>query len=128
MNRFEICVKCGEQFELKPSKPGYANVCEDCTGLHNVRPLPIPQPSRQHLLKFSKAESEAPTKFIEWLEELEKRGAYEKGMRAMDEYNRTGIPPTELIAMDRQAQQEKKRPTFSGKADKARKTQLDHKT
>ena len=25
------CVVCGEQFELKPDKPGFANRCLDCT-------------------------------------------------------------------------------------------------
>lgn len=25
------CVKCGESFELKPDKPGYVNVCPDCS-------------------------------------------------------------------------------------------------
>jgi hypothetical protein len=25
------CVVCGEEFELKPGKPGFANRCLDCT-------------------------------------------------------------------------------------------------
>lgn len=25
------CVKCGEQFELKPGKPGFANQCWECS-------------------------------------------------------------------------------------------------
>ena len=25
------CVKCGEEFELKPGKPGFANQCPDCS-------------------------------------------------------------------------------------------------
>jgi hypothetical protein len=25
------CVVCGEEFELKPDKPGYANRCPDCS-------------------------------------------------------------------------------------------------
>lgn len=25
------CVACGEQFELKPDKPGFANRCPDCS-------------------------------------------------------------------------------------------------
>ena len=25
------CVVCGEEFELKPDKPGFANRCLDCT-------------------------------------------------------------------------------------------------
>ncbi len=27
----KTCVKCGEEFELKPGKPGFANRCPDCT-------------------------------------------------------------------------------------------------
>ena len=28
-----ICKVCGEAFVLRPNKPGYANVCEGCSGL-----------------------------------------------------------------------------------------------
>ena len=27
----KTCVVCGEEFELKPEKPGFANRCPDCT-------------------------------------------------------------------------------------------------
>jgi hypothetical protein len=27
----KTCVICGEEFELKPSKPGFANRCPDCS-------------------------------------------------------------------------------------------------
>ena len=27
----KVCVVCGEEFELKPNKPGFANRCPDCT-------------------------------------------------------------------------------------------------
>jgi len=27
----KTCVVCGEQFELKPGKPGFANRCPDCS-------------------------------------------------------------------------------------------------
>jgi len=27
----KTCVKCGEEFELKPDKPGFANRCPDCS-------------------------------------------------------------------------------------------------
>ncbi len=27
----KVCVKCGEEFELKPGKPGFANRCPDCS-------------------------------------------------------------------------------------------------
>jgi len=26
-----ICVVCGEEFELKPGKPGFANHCPECS-------------------------------------------------------------------------------------------------
>ena len=27
----KTCVACGEEFELKPDKPGYANRCPECS-------------------------------------------------------------------------------------------------
>ena len=27
----KTCVVCGEEFELKPGKPGFANRCSDCS-------------------------------------------------------------------------------------------------
>lgn len=27
----KVCVKCGEEFELKPGKPGFANQCPECS-------------------------------------------------------------------------------------------------
>jgi hypothetical protein len=27
----KVCAVCGEQFELKPDKPGFANRCPDCS-------------------------------------------------------------------------------------------------
>ena len=27
----KTCVVCGEEFELKPGKPGFANHCPDCS-------------------------------------------------------------------------------------------------
>jgi hypothetical protein len=27
----KVCVICGEEFELKPGKPGFANRCPDCS-------------------------------------------------------------------------------------------------
>ena len=29
------CEECGEEFDLKPDKPGLATVCEQCTGVYN---------------------------------------------------------------------------------------------
>ncbi|HXJ89416.1 MAG TPA: hypothetical protein VMS18_21545 [Candidatus Binatia bacterium] len=28
----KTCAVCGEEFELKPGKPGFANRCPDCSG------------------------------------------------------------------------------------------------
>ncbi len=28
----KTCVVCGEEFELKPDKPGFANRCPECSG------------------------------------------------------------------------------------------------
>ena len=27
----KVCVVCGEEFELRPGKPGYANRCPECS-------------------------------------------------------------------------------------------------
>lgn len=27
----KVCVNCGEEFELKPDKPGFANRCPECS-------------------------------------------------------------------------------------------------
>lgn len=27
----KVCVQCGEEFELKPGKPGFANRCPECS-------------------------------------------------------------------------------------------------
>ena len=32
------CVACGEEFELKPGKPGFANRCPDCSEPASVQP------------------------------------------------------------------------------------------
>lgn len=34
----KTCVVCGDEFELKPNKPGFANRCPDCTGQENAAP------------------------------------------------------------------------------------------
>lgn len=28
---WKVCVVCGEEFELRPDKPGFANRCPDCS-------------------------------------------------------------------------------------------------
>ena len=29
----KTCVECGEEFELKPGKPGFANRCPECSAM-----------------------------------------------------------------------------------------------
>ena len=31
----KTCVACGEEFELKPDKPGFANRCPECSALED---------------------------------------------------------------------------------------------
>lgn len=31
----KVCVVCGEEFELKPDKPGFANRCPECSAPEN---------------------------------------------------------------------------------------------
>jgi len=34
----KTCVVCGEEFELKPGKPGFANRCPDCSEDESASP------------------------------------------------------------------------------------------
>jgi hypothetical protein len=34
----KICSVCGEEFELKPDKPGFANRCPECTAPDQATP------------------------------------------------------------------------------------------
>ena len=34
----KICAVCGEEFELKPDKPGFANRCPACSSLEPIAP------------------------------------------------------------------------------------------
>ena len=34
----KICVVCGEEFELKPDKPGFANRCPECSAPESTDP------------------------------------------------------------------------------------------
>ena len=36
----KTCVICGEEFELKPDKPGFANRCPDCTEVEGDQSSP----------------------------------------------------------------------------------------
>jgi hypothetical protein len=33
----KVCSVCGEEFELKPGKPGFANRCPDCSAEDETR-------------------------------------------------------------------------------------------
>jgi hypothetical protein len=35
----KTCVACGEEFELKPGKPGFANRCPECSVPEEVDPV-----------------------------------------------------------------------------------------
>jgi hypothetical protein len=34
----KICALCGEEFELKPNKPGFANRCPECSAPESIDP------------------------------------------------------------------------------------------
>ncbi|MHB8301829.1 MAG: hypothetical protein ACYDC6_03175 [Acidobacteriaceae bacterium] len=34
----KVCIACGEEFELKPDKPGFANRCPECSVPEAVDP------------------------------------------------------------------------------------------
>jgi hypothetical protein len=34
----KTCATCGEEFELKPDKPGFANRCPDCSAPESAAP------------------------------------------------------------------------------------------
>jgi hypothetical protein len=34
----KVCVVCGEEFELKPGKPGFANRCPECSEPESAGP------------------------------------------------------------------------------------------
>lgn len=34
----KVCAVCGEEFELKPNKPGFANRCPDCSEPQSTAP------------------------------------------------------------------------------------------
>lgn len=39
----KICVVCGEEFELKPGKPGFANRCPECSVHEDAAPVAQPR-------------------------------------------------------------------------------------
>ena len=36
----KTCSRCGEEFELKPDKPGFANRCPECSQPEKTTPAP----------------------------------------------------------------------------------------
>ena len=38
----KTCVVCGEEFELRPDKPGFANRCPECSEPEAITPPVIP--------------------------------------------------------------------------------------
>jgi hypothetical protein len=38
----KVCIICGEEFELKPDKPGFANRCPECSAPENAEPATKP--------------------------------------------------------------------------------------
>lgn len=51
----KICVVCGEEFELKPDKPGFANRCPECSASEAE-----PETAKRQLsVEERKAEAEA---------------------------------------------------------------------
>ena len=35
----KVCSVCGEEFELKPDKPGFANRCPECSEVESSEPV-----------------------------------------------------------------------------------------
>jgi hypothetical protein len=35
----KVCTVCSEEFELRPDKPGFANVCPECTAVESSDPV-----------------------------------------------------------------------------------------
>jgi hypothetical protein len=35
----KTCILCGEEFELKPDKPGFANRCPECSTADSMDPI-----------------------------------------------------------------------------------------
>ncbi len=52
----KTCVVCGEEFELRPDKPGFANRCPECS---TPEAMEQPQAKRPMTAEERKAEAEA---------------------------------------------------------------------
>jgi hypothetical protein len=40
----KTCVACGEEFELRPNKPGFANRCPECSEPEAIAAPSVPTP------------------------------------------------------------------------------------
>ena len=55
----KICVACGEEFELRPEKPGFANRCPECSQPEAVDPATKPRMDAEQRRTTAEA-NEAP--------------------------------------------------------------------
>ena len=54
----KTCVVCGEEFELKPGKPGFANRCPDCSADDAEDPITKQKLRAEELKSESEANDE----------------------------------------------------------------------
>lgn len=58
----KVCVVCGEEFELKPDKPGFANRCLECSTPEATEPKtngPMDADERKALAEANEARRQA---------------------------------------------------------------------
>jgi hypothetical protein len=58
----KVCVVCGEEFELKPDKPGFANRCLDCSIPESTEPTtqrPMDADERKTVMEANEARRQA---------------------------------------------------------------------
>jgi predicted amidophosphoribosyltransferase len=57
-----VCVVCGEEFELLPNKPGFANRCPECSDPENFDPVtkrPMDAEERKTIMEANEARRQA---------------------------------------------------------------------
>jgi len=58
----KVCAMCGEEFELKPDKPGFANRCPECSEPDAVDPVtkrPVDAVDRKSASEVNEARRQA---------------------------------------------------------------------
>jgi hypothetical protein len=55
----KTCVVCGEEFELRPGKPGFANRCPSCSEPESTEPEPASGPPVDYAGRKAEAEVNA---------------------------------------------------------------------